>query len=396
MTPQPEPNRPSASERDAVPNQLTPPEWELPPGRHEALRGHLLAEIRQSATATGTAPAPVRIRPRWTRPVLTAAVAAVAAVVTLTVLPPDSESAPAASPEAVALLEGAALAAQGQRLPDGIRDDQFVYIRSQLGYTSAKGDEVKRDPIHPREVWLSIDGTRQGLLHEPQGPGTLPLGPEKPGLPTSTHYRNLQKLPTEPKEMLRWLVKNRQGDNSKDQQTFITVGDLAHESLLPPDVAAALFRAAAMIPGVKLVETSTDAAGRKGIAVARVDDGVRQELIFDRQTKRYLGERQVAVEDLENGQKKGTVTGESAVLERTVVDALGQRKPGLGAQNPVKIPFAPGAHVPKGQQPTSKSATVPDGTESGSPAPSGNPSAPTPGPGATADGPGAPTPAPAR
>ncbi|MFE0424381.1 CU044_5270 family protein [Streptomyces sp. NPDC058953] len=320
-----------------------PPEWDLPPGRHEALRAHLLTEIHRSAAGTAddaaaetdTDTTSVRFRRRWTRPALTAAVAVVAAVVTLTVLPADGASPRAASPEAAALLEGAALATKSQRLPDGIRDDQFVYIRSKVGwmaYTDGGGSgeaSVVVDPVRKREVWLSIDGTRPGLLREPGGPGTLVLDPSTPH-PNNTDYRNLQTLPTDPDEMFRWLRKNADGDKPVDQQTFTLVGDLIGESLLPPDVAAALFRAAAKIPGVELVEDSVDAAGRKGVAVAREDDGIREELIFDLATKTYLGEREVAVKDLGPGLEEGTVVGRSAILERTVVDAVDQRKPGLG------------------------------------------------------------------
>ncbi|GAA3088074.1 hypothetical protein ACFQ0X_19850 [Streptomyces rectiviolaceus] len=68
---------------------------------------------------------------------------------------------------------------------------------------------------------------------------------------------------------------------------------------MPPEQAAALYLAASKIPGV--------------------------ELIFDKKTKEFLGERQVAVEDLPTGFKEGTVTGRSAVLERVVVDKAGQR-----------------------------------------------------------------------
>ncbi|MFI9547817.1 hypothetical protein ACIHAR_28490 [Streptomyces sp. NPDC052016] len=106
---------------------------------------------------------------------------------------------------------------------------------------------------------------------------------------------------------------------------FVLVGDLARESLIPPAQAAALYRAAAGISGVFVIDDAVDAAGRHGVAVARIDDGERHEPIFDRKTKEFLGEREVAVADLTSGPEKGDVTARTAVLERTVVDKRGER-----------------------------------------------------------------------
>ncbi|MBA0052036.1 hypothetical protein E0L36_14350 [Streptomyces sp. AJS327] len=259
---------------------------------------------------------------------LTAAVAATAAVVTLTVvLPQDGASAPpGASEEAVALLEDAALAAEGKREPDGVRDEQFVYVRSRVGYLQGRPDGPPRlEPVHQREAWLSVDGSRWGLLRERNDTGTMRLEPDTPGVEGNTNYRHLQTLPTDPARMLRWLHRVAEGGESDEQNAFVLVGDLARESLLPPDTAAALFRAAARISGVTVVSDAVDAAGRRGVAVARENDGERVELIFHPKTKTFLGERSVATEDLSHGPREGAVTGRSAVLERAVVDRPGQR-----------------------------------------------------------------------
>ncbi|MES4904431.1 MULTISPECIES: CU044_5270 family protein [unclassified Streptomyces] len=105
------------------------------------------------------------------------------------------------------------------------------------------------------------------------------------------------------------------------------VGDLIRESLMPPKVSAAFYRAAAKIPGVVVVPDAVDAAGRHGVAVARADSGrstLREELIFDEKTGEYLGERSVALEDAD-GHRAGQVTGTTALLNRAVVDKPDQR-----------------------------------------------------------------------
>ena len=70
---------------------------------------------------------------------------------------------------------------------------------------------------------------------------------------------------------------------------------------MTPELTSALYRAAAKIPGVMLVDDATDAAGRHGVAIARPDEtrGARSEWIFDRKTFAYLGERTVQMRDVD-------------------------------------------------------------------------------------------------
>ncbi|MFE3830372.1 CU044_5270 family protein [Streptomyces sp. NPDC059092] len=299
------------------------PEKCLPPGRHELLKEHLMTEIRQTGT-----PARASVRKKRLRPALVAAAVAAAAAVTFVFLPPSGGGANAQPPakEAVALLENIALAAEREKVPGDIRDDQFVYVESRVGYTAhGEGRTAKLDPLHKREVWLSVDGLHTGLVREGNGRGENALPPSLPLPESSANYRNLQTLPTDPDEMLKWLHRVSEGGESEDQNTFVKVGDLSFEVLMPSAQSAALYRAAAKIPGVVVIPDAVDAAGRHGVAVARVNNGERQELIFDKETKQFLGERSIAVEDLPDGQKKGELTGSSAIIERAVVDKPGQR-----------------------------------------------------------------------
>ncbi len=277
-----------------------------------------MTEIRQE---------PVRRTRMWLRPALVAGAVAAVTAVTLTLAAPSGEqSTRAASKEAVALLEDIALAAE-QADTLKIRDDQFVYIKSKVGWSvHEEGKPAFLEPIHQREVWLSVDGSEQDMLHDPvvRADHEL-LEKETPGIPSNTNYRHLQTLPTDPDRMFDWLNSVSEGSDSKDEANFVLVGDLARESLMPPAQAAALYRAAGKISGVFVIDDAVDAAGRHGVAVARVDDGERVELIFDKKTMKFLGEREVAVEDLQSGFEKGDVMGRTAILERTLVDKRGER-----------------------------------------------------------------------
>ena len=99
---------------------------------------------------------------------------------------------------------------------------------------------------------------------------------------------------------------------------------------MTPELTSALYRAAAKIPGVMLVDDATDAAGRHGVAIARLDEtrGARSEWIFDRKTFAYLGERTVQMLDVD-GVKAGTVIGRTTVTQRAVVDEM-KGLPGTG------------------------------------------------------------------
>ncbi|MEV3871100.1 CU044_5270 family protein [Streptomyces sp. NPDC049906] len=308
------------------------PEKDLPPGRHRLLKEHLMTEIRQESPRTERT---ARARRPWLRPVLVGAAAAAVAGGVLVALPSGTEQNTAVkhtSDEAVALLEDIALATAERDAPE-IRDDQYVYVKSRVAYSSqqltASDQELskpKLDPVHDREVWFSVDGKRPGLLVEENRNGRIELEAEKPGLATNTSYRNLTTLPTDPDAMLKWLYKNRQGDNQKDHQAFITFGDLVRESLVPPAQGAALYRAAAKLPAVEVVKDVKDAAGRTGVAVSREDEhGLQTQLIFNPKTFAYLGERVVATRETEDGLEEGDVTGTAAVLDREVVDKVEQR-----------------------------------------------------------------------
>ncbi|WP_043503124.1 CU044_5270 family protein [Streptomyces glaucescens] len=307
-------------------NQL--PERDLPPGRHRLLKEHLMTEIRRPDEA------PARPRRRWLRPALVAGTVAAVTAAALTVAVPSGGDSPAPPSRAtVALLEDIALAAEHQDGRYGeIRDDQFVYVDSKVSYArTGEGMKTRIPPLHRQELWVTVDGDHTGLKLE-EGEKPMWIEPDVrrggPGWEVSSFYRHLETLPTDPGAMYDYLRETapKYSGQEPDQAMFVLVGELTRNAIVPPAQAAALYRAVARIPGVTVIENAVDAAGRKGVAITRQDpdNPSRDEWIFDKSTYEFLGERTVASEDYSDV-KEGTVTSNTAVLRRAVVDKPGQR-----------------------------------------------------------------------
>lgn len=323
------------SEREQASRVLPPTPYPEPPaGRVEARRKHFLTEIDQQTRSCSDRRAP-RSRGRWGL-VVGAAMAAGATVVVLTVDFGSSDPAlntPPASAASVELLEKAALAA-ATTPQTKVRTGQYSYVKT-VGHTSALS-ETKAGEMQllresgAMEQWTSVDGSERTLQRKDGSDSLLPETPGRGSLNAPT-YDFLAALPTDPDALLEQIrddARKNHGAGSgsttgPDQEAFVTIGDLLRSGVTPPDTAASLYRAAALIPGVDVVPDVVDAAGRKGIAVARTHEGERTEWIFDKSTARLLGERTVLVEDNAWGEA-GTVVTSVAITNSGIVDEAGR------------------------------------------------------------------------
>jgi len=191
------------------------------------------------------------------------------------------------------------------------RPDQFLYVKTE------------HSDHHIREVWFSVDGTRDSLIggvkeggcrngkapmygtNDPRLEGTLQDCAPRPAYRTD--------LPTTADAMLAYL--NGQPGAQKDNATAMgkDVYNLAYEQVLPPASYAALFEAAARVPGLTALDHVTDGAGRPGVGITfPVSPGSSPKakpivMVFDATTYQFLG------------------TTDSAVTVKTYVDQVGQR-----------------------------------------------------------------------
>ncbi|MET9456471.1 CU044_5270 family protein [Streptomyces canus] len=339
---------------NASPSQPHPAEWtetqgllpsverDLPAGRHQFHKEQMMVQIREDLRTTAVAP--VRRNPFLRRAVLLPALACALAGAVVGGLAlnggGDTNTSLATGPALMTRI-GAADARGADRLLDHIslaaadtseptvRDDQFLYIASKVASTYEKTVDDKTtvvsEKLHSRQVWESPDG-RNGWLIEPgntSDDGITLAGPN----PLSSAYHRLAQLPTEPGALLRKIYQEsdavRDPEVPRDQAAFVAIGDLLTESYPPANLTAALYKAAAEIPGVVAVDDAVDAVGRHGVAIARLDEqsGQRTEWIFDKKTYAFLGERSVQVEPNETFEK-GTVTFTVAITQRAVVNEM--------------------------------------------------------------------------
>ncbi|MEU5977899.1 CU044_5270 family protein [Streptomyces sp. NPDC047315] len=329
------PEQQERSEREQAVRTLPPAPYPEPaPGRLRARRQHLLNEVDRQARPAHSRPA--RRQGRRLALVLGAAAVAGATVFVLGLGTGDGTSPRKAAPASAAsvqLLERAALTAAAGPLPK-VRAEQYAYVKV-IGHTTvlsedAAGEMERLREDESMEQWTSVNGGERTLQRKGGQDQLLPDAPGKGNLNSPT-YTFLAGLPTDPDALLKRIyedVEKNHGSGSDsttgpDQEAFVTIGDLLRTSAAPPATTAALYRAAALIPGVVVVPDAVDAAGRKGVAVARVHDGERFEWIFDKDTVRLLGERTVLLKDNAWG-KAGTAVTSVAVMSSGIVNGSGQ------------------------------------------------------------------------
>ncbi|MEV5714946.1 CU044_5270 family protein [Amycolatopsis mediterranei] len=191
------------------------------------------------------------------------------------------------------------------------RPDQFLYVKTEHA------------DHHIREVWLSVDGTRDSLIagfkeggcRNGKAPMYGTNDPRKEGMLQDCAPRPVYRtdLPTTADAMLAYLEAEA-GDQKNSVNTMgKNVYGLAYEQVLQPASYAALFEAAARVPGLTALDHVTDGAGRPGVGITfPVPPGSSPEakpmvVVFDATTYQFLG------------------TTDSAVTVKTYVDEVGQR-----------------------------------------------------------------------
>ncbi|MDX3752793.1 CU044_5270 family protein [Streptomyces sp. AK08-02] len=311
--------------------------------RHRVLREHLMEQITHETTheqsgATNPSPSASPVPPARRHPgrrlVLVAAPLALAAVVSLGVVAVDGaqdgrrDTAAAGVTaddhrKATQLLDRIALAA-ADRPAVPVRGDQYIYTKSQgpageLGVDFRDFEELaKRKGTFEveeykgsvrREQWDSVDGKRDGLrkgvaLNDPSKKMVMDMR----GVGYLT-FRQLQALPTDPDALLKQLS----GDAKNVEASRLTevvvenLGAIIDDATLLPDLSAAIYRAIAKLPDVRVVSHVKDAAGREGVGLTFQGSSKGYAWVFDSSSLVYLGTTKSALLGIGVADKTGEV-----------------------------------------------------------------------------------------
>lgn len=129
-------------------------------------------------------------------------------------------------------------------------------------------------------------------------------------------------LPTDPQQLLDLIYNTTRGaGQSKDGEALVWIADQLRQGTVPATIRAALYQAAALIPGVTITEQQATLNGTTGVAIGRVETATnsRQDIIIDPSNGQFIGEREVYL-DATAGLPAGTASSFTTVTT-SVVDS---------------------------------------------------------------------------
>jgi hypothetical protein len=327
------------------------PDRDLPSDRHHHLRELFMHQIQVEAPTMPSG------RRRRLVPALAVGLAAAAAVAVVGLGGPGSgglrgpdaratdhprTGQPALAPVARTFELAAVTASSRSYTPP--RPDQWIYIKRRNLHPSAVAKAKGQAPKATYEVWIRADGKKMAEFN--------PLHDRVESWDQDNGYPALAALPTDPEALLSLLRKQitappadprvpadgrgvPRPDMSKvdvDGVLFSRIAAILDQNLLPPDVTAALWRAAALVPGVTQAAEPVRIDGRSAIAVGRVQYGWQfEQLLVDPDTYDYVGHRSIAIKDHTYPgtdppltEHAGSVQFALTRLAASIVDAPGQ------------------------------------------------------------------------
>jgi hypothetical protein len=350
-----------------------PADRDLPPGRHLLHRENIMSQILNeppdsqpgpSEPSRDSHPSPRRPsvwRPSARRLVATAAAVAVVAGGGVTAAEKLSAhagvaaSSPAPAITVTAVLDAAAQAAAAEPAVK-IGPNQDFYVKAKVTTNFPVSGQVPPPhvpisflppPSKPRtqvvQGWIAQSQNKETLWKVDKDPTILgpatrtfvtgapfitmdgsTTGHAQPGSILYPTYAYLQSLPTNPRQLLDLIEKQTPADVPDPRDgTLDIIEQLLATTIMPPQTAAALYRAAALIPGMTIVPDVTDALGRHGVGISLREDIYKTDedvWIFSKATHQFLGVRERAVVP---GPGKVTYNLVSGILAHGVANSPG-------------------------------------------------------------------------
>ncbi|WP_299169833.1 CU044_5270 family protein [uncultured Arthrobacter sp.] len=297
----------------------------------------------------------VRPLKTWRRVVMVSAAAAflVGALVTAEVVMPDR---PGATAEAAEVLHEAA-AATIETEDTVVLPGQYLKIETEEmtgGSSVANGEQISWKETTGGQVYVPADLTGEWVWNREARVPTASAPEEvkeaarlEPIVDPRTHamtvgvfraqggafYDNeqtvvgvpitdLQDLPRDPRELLNRIYDQTWGSGkTPDLRAFGIIIESLRTGVIPADLRAAFYQAAALIPGVDVTDRQATIDGRTGVAIGmKTPDGVsREDIIIDPSSGLVIGEQVVILKDYP-GAPAGTVESWTSV-QTSVVDS---------------------------------------------------------------------------
>jgi hypothetical protein len=147
-----------------------------------------------------------------------------------------------------------------------------------------------------RDAYAAIQGSPAGTAWANQRFGRVDDQRYGPGELGGEGLPDLSSLPTDPVE-LREMLYDREimGGPPGDWESFAIAADVLGQGYLSPELRSAMYEVMSTIPGTQVFGSVEDELGRTGIAIGHTHDGVREEIVFDRQTGTVLSKRTIRV-----------------------------------------------------------------------------------------------------
>ncbi|MEX0992236.1 MAG: CU044_5270 family protein [Actinomycetota bacterium] len=335
----------------------------LPPASRKRIREMLVAEARRATP-------PTRKKTRLFVSAAAIIATAVAAPIALSILlGAGSPGGPsyASAEEALQAASKAAAEVPPIVIPPGTYLHRQITVSGRVEADSPAGTYVVSVPS-TQDVWVGANGA--GRITSRYGEWAFPTAVDRErwvaaGRPTlgasgvdSCDYEAgrlkvsaIDDLPRDADELYRKIeaetVRGSQADYPKAKRAQMVFGEIADllTNVGSPESRAALFAAAAQVPGIELRGEVIDGAGRRGVGVGVTWAGIREEIIFDPVHAYLLARRTVQVDppveyttspspgmpvqgiNADGIDDPGTVLGASTYLEAEVVETL-PRSPG--------------------------------------------------------------------
>lgn len=194
--------------------------------------------------------------------------------------------------------------------------DDWVWVRGPESIAATFGPESEEIANEWWEGVSSSDAFEAGdLLRAPGGAFY--------GGSSGAGFADLNELPRDPYRLLNHIYRVTLGAGpSPDTEALVYIADRLRIGTVPADLRAAMYKAAAMIPGVTFVSDQATLQGRTGVAIGRVEDawGTRVDIIIDPDTGAFIGDREVLLRD-QDGIPAGTAVKWTTVTSSVVDEA---------------------------------------------------------------------------